>query len=70
MACIAYTSALRVCEQIEEQNKGITCFPYTIFYVYFEMYLNIIAVMVLVLGLASRTCSRPVWPAPAPSAGC
>ena len=59
MACLAYTSALRVCEQIEEQNKGITCFPYTIFYVYFEMYLNIIAVMVLVLGLASRTCSLP-----------
>jgi hypothetical protein len=51
----AYTAALRVCDSIEEQNPGITCFPYTIFYVYFEQYLNIIAVMVGVLALAAGT---------------
>jgi len=51
----AYESALRTCDQIMENNPGIDCFPYTVFYIYFEQYLNIIGVMVLVLSLAGRT---------------
>jgi hypothetical protein len=52
-------AALRVCDQVMKENPGISCFPYTIFYVYFEQYLNIIAVMVLVLALAAGTSVRP-----------
>ena len=54
----AYVAALRVCDQVMEKNPGVSCFPYTIFYVYFEQYLNIIAVMVIVLALAASTRSH------------
>jgi len=51
----AYESALRTCDQIMENNPGIDCFPYTVFYIYFEQYLNIVGVMILVLSLAGCT---------------
>jgi len=57
----AYEQALRICDDIEGRHPTAQCFPYTIFYVYFEQYQNIIQISVFLVIIASIAIAIVNW---------
>jgi len=48
-----YDAALGICDSIEVEYPGVGCFPYSIFYVFFEQYRNIIPVSIGLVFIAA-----------------
>ena len=57
----AYVQALRICDEVMLNNPSVQCFPYTIFYIYFEQYLNIIDIMAILLIMAALAVFIVTW---------
>ena len=57
----AYVQALRICDSIMDEYPELECFPYTIFYVYFEQYLTIVQIMAIVLSMAALAVFLVTW---------
>jgi len=47
-----YINALNTVYQVADDNPDIDIFPYSVFYIYFEQYLEIVDICALVVGLA------------------
>jgi Niemann-Pick C1 protein len=52
----AYASARRIASSIQDANPGVTVFPYSKFYIFFDQYSSIVRLTMALLGSAVAVC--------------
>ncbi|KAI9659604.1 MAG: hypothetical protein M1831_003685 [Alyxoria varia] len=52
----AYASARRIAADIQSHNPGVSVFPYSKFYIFFDQYASIVRLTILLLGCAIAAC--------------
>ena len=57
----ALSQARRIASEIEVKNPGLTVFPYSVFYIFFEQYLNLISLTIQLLTLAMIVVGLVTW---------